>query len=216
MTRYMPTGTVPPPPTIPGPPAPPYQFPPAPPGPGRRRVWPSVLAAGAAGAVVAATIATLITGSVRDTATPAPKAAPVVTVTVAPPAPAPLGVDEANRHTCEDGLLATVAPARAAAAALKTLPPGVKIADPQVRDNPEWAAAVRRAGDYSLQVSDILRNNIAPGTTPILAAAAETAANAFHAKGDAYKGLDALNGNAHDIAKATSDEMAVLCERLAP
>lgn len=176
-----------------------------------------MLAAGAAGAGVAATIATLITGSVRDTATPAPKAAPVVTVTVAPPAPAPLGVDEANHHTCHQGLLASVAHVRAATGELeRALPRGVKVGDPEVRDNPEWVAAVRRAAADWRLAADTLQSNIAPGTTPILAAAADTTAKASRARATAYATLDAINGNTGDIANKAAGEMVALCERLAP
>lgn len=216
MTRYMPGAPMPPPPTIPGPPALPYPFPPAPPGPGGR-VWTSVLAAGTAGAVVAATIAALITGSVRSTAAPAPKTPPAVTVTVAPPSPAPLPVDQADRHTCNQGLLASVVYVRAANREFeKALPNGVKVTDPEVRANPEWAAAVRRAAADWRLAADTLESNIAPGTTPILAAAAETTVKASRARATAYATFDAAGGNAGDIATKTADEMVVLCKRLAP
>jgi hypothetical protein len=92
----------------------------------------------------------------------------------------------------------------------------MKVLDPAVQANPDWAAAVRKAGDFYKQASESLRTQIAPGTTPILAQAANTAVNAFRLLGDAYINSDPIAGNAYDIALESSDQMAALCTRFAP
>ncbi len=208
-----------PPPAFPRhPPGRPPQHPPAPPSDGRRRWWPTLAAAGGISAVVSAAPAAVITLQVRNTSE-APQTSAPVTITVpapAPPTPAPLPAAQADRQTCQEGWLATAAPARAATDTLSVLPPQVKILDPAVRANPDWTAAVERAGDFYRQASETLQVHIAPGTTPILAEASNTAVKAFRVLGDAYSTFDPISGNAHDIAKEASDEMAVLCTRLAP
>lgn len=209
-----------------GPPAPPAYHPayyqpgyaPLPPGPPRRpRLWPALVTAGVIGAAVASIAAGTITAQVRDNAAPAAPESVTITVPApVPPAPAPLPVAQANRQTCQQGWLATVQPARDATAALALLPSGMSILDPAVRTNADWTAAVQRAGDLYRQASTALQAQIAPGTTPILANAAATAVQAFQALGDSYSGFDAIAGNAHDVATESSDQMAVLCKRLAP
>ncbi len=209
-------GTVPPPmpPQMPG-------YPPLPPGPpagsGGRRRWPKLVAAAAIGAVVAASAAAVITTQLRNS--PAPESPTPVTVTVPAPtqaAPAPLPTAQADNQTCQVGFIATQAPTKAAAQALSVLPPGIKVLDPTVQANPDWAAAVHRAGELYKQASESLRTQIAPGSTPILEHAANTAVNAFRLVGDAYINFDPIAGNAYEMALESSDQMVALCTRLAP
>ncbi|WP_249026263.1 hypothetical protein [Mycobacterium xenopi] len=90
------------------------------------------------------------------------------------------------------------------------------ILDPAVQRNPEWAAAVRKAGGFYRQASEALAAQIAPGTTPVLNQAAQTAVKAFRVLGDSYITFDPISGNAHEIAVAASKQMTALCTRLAP
>jgi len=207
-------GTVPPPP--PG-------FPPPPPSPparsGRSRIWPLVLAAGIIGAVLASATAAIVTVQARGTTAALPESVAPVTITVAAPTPAPpapLPVEQADRQTCQEGFLATQAPTKSATDALAVLPAGMKVLDPAVQQNPEWASAVRSAGSFYTQASDVLHDKIAPGTTPVLAEAANTTAKAFRVLGDSYTQFEPIAGNAHDIAVEASDQMVALCTRLAP
>lgn len=197
-------------------------FPPPPPLPpprrpsGRKR-WPVLVMAGAISAVIASTAAAVITVQARGNSESQPISAPV-TVTVAAPTPAvpaPLPVDQANRQTCQEGFIATQAPTKSATEALSILPAGVKVLDPAVQQNPEWASAVRTAGGYYTQASEALRTRIAPGTTPVLANAADTTVKAFRVLGDAYTKFEPIAGNAHDLAVEASDQMVALCTRLA-
>lgn len=193
---------------------------PPPPSPGSsRRSWPALAAAAAAGAVVAAIIAALITMQVRDT-TPgaAPTHAPV-TKTVQPPAPAspaPLPTAQADHQTCYQGWDAASRYVDMAKDALRVLPKGMKVSDPAVQSNPDWIAALQKAGSLYQQASDTLRAQIAPGTTPVLAAAANTAVPALRTLGDATANPTAANGNAFGIADAAAKEVGALCNRLAP
>lgn len=194
-------------------------FPPAPPRPDRHRnLWPAVVIAGTISALVASAAAALITVQVRSTSEPRGFGAPV-TVTAAAPTtdkPAPMPVDLANRTTCQEGFVATQAPTKSAVEALSALPVGMKILDPAVQQNPEWTSAVRRAGAYYTQASEALRAKVAPGTTPVLAGAADTAVEAFRLLGDSYTNFAPIAGNAHDLAVEASDQMVALCTRLAP
>jgi len=104
----------------------------------------------------------------------------------------------------------------AATDALTVIPKELTILDPAVRANPDWNAAVQKAGTLYRQASDALRPRIAPGTTPILAGAADTAVKALSVLGDSYTGFDPAAGKTHEIAAASSHEMAALCTRLAP
>lgn len=204
------------------PPTPPEMpgYPPLPPDPpaDRNRRWPFLVAAAAISAVVASAAAVAITIQAQDTtATPGSPTRETITVAApTPAAPAPLPTTEADHQTCQVGFVGTQAPTKAAAQALALLPPGVKVLDPAVQANPDWAAAVRRAGDFYKQASDALRTQIAPGTTPVLAQAANAAVSAFQVLGNAYRDFDPIAGNAHDIALAASDQMVTLCQRLAP
>jgi hypothetical protein len=163
--------------------------------------------------------AAVITAQARDTATEGPAAPTPVTVTVpapAPPSPVPLPTSQADRQTCQGGWVAAGNLIDSATGAMAVLPKGMKIDDPAVWANPEWAAAVRRAGDFYRQASDALKTQIAPGATPVLTEAAHTAVKALHTLGDATADPGAINGNAFDIANKASAQMAVLCTRLAP
>lgn len=216
--RLFDVGTVPPPPWPPAMPG--YSpMPPGPPAPDRRRSWPGLATAGVVGAVVAAAAAAIITAQARDTTAAPPQTSAPVTVTVPappPPLPAPLPTAQADRQTCDQGWDGTDVPTKSAAKALDILPPGVTVLDPAVQENPEWAAAVRRAGGLYLQASEGLATQIAPGTTPILAQAANTAAKALRVLGDSHITFDPISGNAHHLAVDAANQMAVLCTRLAP
>lgn len=211
------------PPPLPPPPDPgkwpPPPGPPPPPPRRSRRSWPTLAAAAAAGAVVAAIIAAVITMQVRDTT---PAAAPThapVTKTVQPPtpqSPAPLPTAQADHQTCYQGWDVASHYTDMAKDALRVLPNGMKVSDPAIQSNPDWTAALKRAGSLYQQASDTLRAQIAPGTTPVLVAAANTAVEALHTLGDATANPTAANGNAFGIADAAAKEVGALCNRLAP
>lgn len=204
-------GTVPPvPPQISG-------YPPLPPGPpagGQQRRWPILIAAAAVGGMVAVAAVTAITTQARLSAHTAPP--PPVTVMVPPPTPAaptPLPTAQADRQTCR----ARVEVSRLiseASTAQGVIPRGMTILDPAVRSNPAWTAGVKKAGSFYTQAGDVLK--AAPGTTPALAEAVATASSALHALGTAYATFSDVSGNAHDIAKESSDAMDIMCQRLAP
>lgn len=178
----------------------------------------ALVVAALTGAVVAGTVAALVTTGLRDTTPVAPVAAPM-TVTVAPaapPAPAPLPAAQADNITCEQGWNGAFQFTKAASTALKILPPGMTVRDPAVRANPEWTAAVQSAGDYYQQASDFLRTHIAPGTTPILASAANTAVLAMSSFGYAEKNFEPGARDAIDVVHASADTVAHLCDRLSP
>jgi hypothetical protein len=219
MTQHYTAGTIPPPP--PPPVMPGYcPLPPGPPADDRPRRWPGLISAGVVGAVVAAVAAAVITVQARDTTTAAAPTAPArVTVTVPAPtpvSPAPLPTAQADRQTCEQGWIPAGHFADSGKAALATLPKGTRVGDPAVRTNPDWAAAVQKAADSYRQASDALASQIAPGTTPMLAQAAQTAARALHVLGDADSASDLIAGNAGEIGNAAAKEVGVLCMRLAP
>lgn len=207
-----------PPPPDPGKWPPPPGPPPPPPG-GSRRSWPALATAVAAGAVVAAIIAAVITMQVRDTT---PAAAPThapVTKTVQPPAPAspaPLPTAQADRQTCEQGWIPAGHFIDSGKAALRTLPGGVRIGDPIVKTNPDWNAAAQQAASFYRQAGDAMASAIAPGTTPILAAAADTAVKELRLFSVVISTNDATVGNAGTLGNATANAVGTLCERLAP
>lgn len=192
---------------------PPFSLPPRP-----RRRWP--IAAGfTAVAVVAATIATVITAQVASRGGSG-RAYPPATVTVtatppAPPKPPSLPTADADRRTCQ-AWWAAGDKIHAASDAQAVIPKDMTVMDPPVRENPEWTAAVHKAADFYDQAGDTLAAGIAPGTTIILARAATTAAAALRTLSTAYGTFDVANGNAYVVMRETADEMDVLCERLAP
>lgn len=212
-----------PPPPLPPPPDqgnwPRPPAPPPPPSRGSRRNWPALATAALAGAIVTAIISAVITMQVRDT-TPAaaPTQAPVMKTVQppAPPSPAQLPTAQADHQTCFQGWDAASHYTDMAKDALRVLPNGMKVSDPAIQSNPDWTAALKRAGSLYQQASDTLRAQIAPGTTPILSAAANTAVEALRALGDATANPTAANGNAFGIADAAAKEVGALCDRLAP
>lgn len=209
---------LPPPPAPPYPPAPQYSPRPRPPADERRRRWPALAAAVGISAVLASIAAAAITTSARDATPTAEQPAPV-TITVpapTPKAPTPLPTAQADRQICQKGWLATQEPTRAANSALDVLPGGMKVLDPAVRSNADWASAVRRAGELYRQAGGALEAQIVPGATPILTEAAKTAVNALRGLGDSYVNFEPVSGNTQAIAVEAADQMAVLCTRLAP
>lgn len=199
------------------PPPPGYSPVPSPGNRGRRR-WPAIVAAAAVGALTSSVLAAVVTAQTRDSETATSAGAPS-TVTIAAPtpqSPAPLPTAQADRQTCQIGFKSTEAPTQSAADSLRQLPPGMKVLDAAVQTNPEWAAAVRRAGEYYKQAGAAQLAQIAPGTTPVLAESAHTLADALQLIGHAYVNFDPIAGNAYDIVIAASDQMTDLCTRLAP
>lgn len=201
------------------PPAPPQMpgYPPLPPGPpvgGGQRRWPILVAAAAVGAVVTVGAAAAITTQARDAATTAPKSQVTVTVPApTPTAPAPLPTAQADRQTCRARVEASRLISEASTAQ-GVIPRGMTILDPAVQSNPDWTAGIKKAGSFYTQAGDVLK--VAPGTTPALAQAVTTASSALHALGTAYATFSDVSGNAHDIAKESSDAMDIMCQRLAP
>lgn len=206
-------------------PVPPPGYPPLPPHgqpiprPRRPRRWPAIVAAGVVGAVVASAVALGISLQGRGTdSTPTQAAAPV-TVTVSAPtsaAPAPLPVAQADSQTCRQGWIPAGNLTDAAQGALHTLPPGVKVGDPQIESNPSWKSAVDQAAASYNRAADALEGAIAPGTTPVLAEAAHAAVNALRLLGDSYAVNAPILGNAVDIANDAGGHVGLLCQRLAP
>lgn len=213
------TAFPPPPPAFPPPPHPGY--PPQLPGPSARarRRWPVLVASGIAGAIVASAVSTIVTVQARDGASSQPRVSSPTTVTVAaptPPAQVPLPTAEANRQTCRQGWIAAGNHIKSAQAAVSGLPPEIKVGDPAVASNPQWAAAVQQAADFYRQAGDALAPNIAPGTTPVLAEAARTSVKALRLLADAIRTSDPITGNAVAIANETTQQTGDLCVRLVP
>jgi len=92
----------------------------------------------------------------------------------------------------------------------------VNVGDPAIRSNPDWSNAVQRATDSYRQAGDVLAANITPGTTPVLAEAAQTAVQALHLLADAMAVTDPVIGNAGEIVNAAGAQVGLLCKRLAP
>jgi hypothetical protein len=193
---------------------------PAPRGSGKRR-WRALVSAGVIGGTIASLAAAVIIVQTRDTGATT-KAAPVptpVTVTVGAPSPArpsPLPAAQADRQTCQQGWVPAGNLADAAVRALQVLPAGVKVGDPAIQSNPEWAAAVQNAADSYRRAGDTLDSAVTPGTTPVLAEAAHTAVKALRLLGDSISKGDPVNGNAGEIVDAAGGQVGVLCTRLAP
>jgi hypothetical protein len=192
---------------------------PAFPPPGPRRRWPAIAAAAAAGAVAAAALTGVIAAQVAtDRADSAGHTSATVTVIATPsppPTPAPLPAAQADRQTC-NAWLAAGNKVNGASAAQSVIPKGMTIVDQEVRDNPDWTAAVRKAADLYGQASDTLATGIAPGTTVILNQAAFVAVDALHTLSTAVATFDEANGNAFQTWKDSASTVNVLCERLAP
>jgi len=208
--------------TVPPPPAPMPGYSPQPPGPptgsGKRR-WLPLVSAVVIGGAITSLAAAVITVQTRDTDATTEAAPTPVTVTVevpTPPPPAPLPAAQADRQTCQQGWIPAGNLADAAVRALQVLPAGVKVGDPAIQSNPEWAAAVQNAADSYRRAGDALDRAIAPGTTPVLAEAAHTAVKALRFLGDAIGKGDPVNGNAGEIVDAAGGHVGLLCIRLAP
>lgn len=207
----------------PPPPMPPVSgWPPLPPGPPpgnsqrHRRGWPVIVTAGVVSALVASTIAAVVTLHVRDTGTSASTstAPSTVTTTVAAPeapSPDPLPAAQADRQTCETRAAASRL-IDEAAAAQGIIPQGMTISDPAVQADAAWRSGVEQAGRLYEQASTTLV--VTPGATELLAEAVTTASKALHALGTAYTSFDPANGNAYRIAREASDAMDVLCGRI--
>lgn len=193
--------------------APPYPYPPAPQKPRRR--WPALAAAATVGAVVAGSVATLITFAVTNPASTSntlSSAPSTVTKTAAPPpAPAPLPVAEADAQTCRawqntDTLFT------AAAAAQGVIPRGMAITDPAVQTNPAWKSGVQRASDLYTQAATTFESQIAAGTRPMLAQVAESTVASLRTLAEAYKGFDPISGNAVPLYQANQKALDWLCQ----
>lgn len=213
MTRHVEHAWPPPPPA--GPPFQPY---PQPPTDGRRRRGP-VVAAAVLGAVIAAVATAAIAVQSRPDPTAAPAAHAPVTVTVPAPkpaAPSPLPTEQANHQTCYDGWDGASRFIDQAEAALATLPSGVKVGQPEVPTNPTWNAAAQQAATAYRQASDALKVGIAPGTTPMLAEAANTGVKQLRLLADAISTNNLMIGNAIEVGNASAKEIGTLCTRLVP
>ena len=218
MNRH-PSGVGAPPPPLPPPTTGYTSWPANQPGSSRPRRWPALLIAGSAGALVAAVAAAVTTVQVRDEPGREQASASSVTITVQPPAPSsptPLPTAEADRLTCEQGWIHAGDLIDAARTELAKTPAGMPITDPAIGANPQWTRAVDRAGDLYRQAGDTLAASTAPGTTPVLAEASNTAAEAARLLGDAISSRDPINGNAGEIANEAAAQMGALCQRLAP
>jgi hypothetical protein len=206
-------------------PPPPPGYPPLPP-PGqpiprnrRPRRWPLTVAAGVVGAVVASVAALGFTLHSRSAdSTPTQAGAPV-TITVPSPtaaSPSPLPEAQADRQTCQQGWIPAGNLTGDAQGALHTLPPGVKVGDPQIQSNPAWKSAIDQAATSYHRAADSLEGAIAPGTTPVLAEAAQAAVNALRLLADSYAVNAPILGNSVDIANDAGGHVGLLCQRLAP
>lgn len=196
-----PYSTLPPPPPMPMPP------PPGPPRP--RRWWPL---AGVIGMALGAAIASVISaGTMGGNTSTAP-----VTITAQPappPAPVPLPTADADRATCNSWV--TVAKlTREASAAQSVIPDGLSILDAAKQNNAEWKAGVIKAANAYAKAADVI--DVAPGSTLILAQAAEGARGTLRTLSTAYRTFDDANGNAYEAAMESGGMMNVLCGRLAP
>lgn len=194
-----------PPPTYPAwPPAP---YPPA--TPTRRRRWPAIAAATAAGALIAATITALTTsGTPAPTAATAPAPATVTVTPSPPPPPKVLPAGQADPQTCRTWEAASML-VTAAALAQGVIPQGTTITDPAVQNNPGWKAGALKAGKLYNQAADTIK--ITPGTSPRLANTAQTATSALQTVSIAYTTFDPDVLKAMTTFQATQETMNVIC-----
>jgi len=205
------TAFPPPPPQIPGNPP----LPPSPPAGGGRR-WPVLVAAAVIGAVVSAGAAFAITTQAHTTVQGLPAPTTITVAAPTPSAPVPLPTDQADRQTCQQGWIPAGNLIDQALASVRTLPDGVRVGDPAIRSNPEWSSAVQRAADSYQQAGDALAASIAPGTTPALKEAAQTAVKSLHLLAASMKSVDPATGNAGEIVNTSGSQVGRLCQRLAP
>jgi hypothetical protein len=188
----------------------------------------ALLAAGVAGALVAAVTAATIITQIDNAETPgethtraavtvtaAPPAMPAVPAVPAVPAPTPLPAEEANRQTCKQGWILAGNFIHAAQEAVADLPPS-SLGDPALLGHPDWVAATQQAAGFYYQASEALKSAVDPGTTPVLADASTTAVKALRLLADVFLTNDAISDNAIEIANAASKDIGVLCMRLVP
>ena len=185
----------------------------------------ALLAAGVAGALVAAVTAATIITQIDNAETPGEThTRAAVTVTAAPPAvpavpavpaPTPLPAEEANRQTCKQGWILAGNFIHAAQEAVADLPPS-SLGDPALLGHPDWVAATQQAAGFYYQASEALKSAVDPGTTPVLADASTTAVKALRLLADVFLTNDAISDNAIEIANAASKDIGVLCMRLVP
>lgn len=191
------------------PPPPPMPMPPPPGTPRPRRWWP---VAGVIGMALGAAIASVISaGTMGGNTSTAP-----VTITAQPappPTPVPLPTADADRATCNTWV--TVAKlTREASEAQGVIPEGLSVLDAQKQNNADWKAGVMKAAAAYAKAADVL--TVAPGTTPILADAAEGARATLRTLSNAYRTFADTSGNAYAAAKESGVMVNVLCNELAP
>jgi hypothetical protein len=104
----------------------------------------------------------------------------------------------------------------AATKAQSVIPPQMTVVSQEVRDNPDWTAAVHQAADFYSQAADAMAAGVAPGATTILGQSGTSMIDALRTLSTAYGTFDAAGGNAYHVMHEASDAMDVLCERLAP
>lgn len=175
------------------------------------RRWPGLVAAGAAGAVIAGTAAgfgTYYLTTHRTVAEPVAEAA-------APSAPEALSTTKADRQTCR-GWDAAGKLINEAAEVLAVIPQGTTILSPSVRENQEQSDAVQHAGDLFQQASDALGSTIAAASTQVLTEMAHATVNSLDALSTAYKSFDETSADAITVARTTAHAMSGLCKRLVP
>jgi hypothetical protein len=162
--------------------------------------------------IIAGTITTLVTLAATSP-TPSTAAAPPPTVTVTaepPPPPTPLPVAQADAQTCHAwGTAETLY--TAAAAAQGAIPQGLTITSPEVQSNPAWKAGVIRASDLYAQAANTFESQIAPGTNPMLAAAAGVTVSSLRTLAESYGSFDPDNGRAVTLYQANKEALNWLC-----
>lgn len=176
------------------------------------RRWPGLVAAAAAGAVVAGTAAgfgTFYLTSHRAADPPVAAAAE----TVSPPEPLP--TTKADRQTCQ-GWDTAGKLINEAAEVLTAIPQGTTILAASVRNDHDQSDAVQHAGDLFHQASDALSAAIAPGATQVLAEMAQTTVDSLDTLSTAYKSFDEASADAITVARTTAHAMSALCKRLVP
>lgn len=174
------------------------------------RRWPGLVAAAAAGAVVAGTAAgvgTFYLTNHRTAATPVAAAAEEASPPESLPTP------KADRQTCR-GWDAAGKLINEAAEVLTAIPQGTTILAASVREDPNQANAVQHAGDLFHQASDALSTTIAPGATQVLTEMAHTTVESLDTLSTTYKSFDEASADAITVARTTAHAMSGLCKRL--
>ena len=91
------------------------------------------------------------------------------------------------------------------------VPPGVDFNDPATPNNPVYKAAFTRAGDLFGQAAETFAAQTAPGTSPTLAAVADTTVSSLRALSESYKSFDPATGNAIAVFQASQKAVDWLC-----